>query len=165
MNQYAKGHALVIDPEEGESYWQPAPSTGYITSKVTPYNSPYDSFAAGVQVLEEGASVRMHAHERSHELIFVYAGEGFAEVDGTRHELAEGSLMVMGRRVQHYVENTGAGQLKMMWVIFPPGLEDWFGAIGKPRTPGEAPPPPFDRPADISAIQDRQRFIRPEDEG
>ena len=56
MNQYTKGEALVIEPEAGESYWQPIPSTGYITSKVTPYNSPYDSFAAGIQVLEPGAS-------------------------------------------------------------------------------------------------------------
>lgn len=164
MNQYTKGEALVIEPEAGESYWQPIPSTGYITSKVTPYNSPYDSFAAGIQVLEPGASVRMHAHERSHELIFVYEGEGYADVDGARHELAQGSMMVMGRRVHHYVENTGDGQLKMMWVIFPPGLEDWFSAIGKPRISGEEPPAPFKRPPDVAHIQDRQRFVRPEGE-
>ena len=50
-----------------------------------------------------------------------------------------------------------------MWVIFPPGLEDWFSAIGKLRIPGEAPPEPFERPKDIATIQDQQRFVSPKD--
>ena len=162
MTEYSKGHAIVLKPEEGESFWQPKPSTGYITSMVTPYNSPYDGFASGIQVLEPGGSVKMHAHERGHELIFVYEGEGYAIVDEERHELSKGSMMVMGRRVQHFVENTGDSQMRMMWVIFPPGLEDWFRAIGKPRTPGEPAPSPFDRPADVAHIQDQQRFVRPD---
>ena len=64
MDKFAKGHAIVIGPEEGESFWQPVPSTGFITSKITPYNSPYDSFSSGIQVLEAGSSVKQHAHER-----------------------------------------------------------------------------------------------------
>ena len=58
------------------------------------------------------------------------------------------------------VFNSGKGQLKMMWVIFPPGLEDWFQAIGKPRIPGDAAPEPFERPKNVAAIQDQQRFVR-----
>ena len=164
MNQFAKGHTVVIGPEEGESFWQPIPSSGFITSKITPYNSPYDSFSSGIQVLEPGNRVKQHAHERSHELIFVYEGEGFAEIDGERYELTQGSMMVVGRRVQHMVCNSGESQLKMMWVIFPPGLEDWFRAIGKPRIPGEATPEPFPRPDDVASVQDQQRFVRPENE-
>jgi hypothetical protein len=38
-------------------------------------------------------------------------------------------------------------------VITPPGLEDFFKAIGRPRTPGEPPPAPFARPADVVAIE------------
>jgi quercetin dioxygenase-like cupin family protein len=161
MNQFAQGQTVVIGPEEGESFWQPIPSTGFITSKITPYNSPYDSFSSGIQVLEPGCSVRQHAHERSHELIFIYEGEGYAEVDGQNYELRQGSMMVVGRGTQHMVFNSGKGQLKMMWVIFPPGLEDWFQAIGKPRIPGDAAPEPFERPKNVAAIQDQQRFVRP----
>jgi hypothetical protein len=73
MNEYAKGIVIVLGPEEGESLWQPLPSTGYVINKINPYNSPYDSFSTGVQVLEPGAHVRRHAHERSHELLFVTA--------------------------------------------------------------------------------------------
>jgi hypothetical protein len=41
----------------------------------------------------------------------------------------------------------------MLWVITPPGLEDFFRAIGRPRAAGEAAPPPFARPADVVAIE------------
>ena len=163
MTRFDKADAIVVGPEEGASYWQPKPSTGYIVNKITPYNSPYDSFASGIQVLEPGAEVREHGHERGHEMLFVYEGTGHAIIDGERHELSPGSMMVLGRRVLHLIRNSDEGQMKMLWVIFPPGLEDWFAAIGRPRQPGESAAPEFDRPDDVSEIQDRQRMVRPED--
>ena len=87
----------------------------------------------------------------------------FAEVDGENYELRQGSMMVVGRGTQHMIFNAGKIHLKMMWVIFPPGLEDWFRAIGKPRTTGEPTPAPFERPDDVSSIQDQQRFVRTKD--
>ena len=74
MDAFAKGHVVVLGPEEGDSFWQPLPSTGYIINKLTPYNTPYDSFSLGIQVLEPGAHIRRHAHERQHEVLFCYAG-------------------------------------------------------------------------------------------
>ena len=153
-----KGVALVLGPEEGLSFWQPRPSTGYVTVKLSPYNSPHDLISAGVQVLEPGASVRRHAHERSAEILFVYEGEGKAEVDGTWHRVAQGSTLMVGRYVQHYVENDSTVPLKLFWAIMPSGLEDWFRALGRPRNPGEPPPAPFDRPEHIEDIQRRMRF-------
>jgi len=41
----------------------------------------------------------------------------------------------------------------MMWVITPPGLEDFFKAIGRARTAGEPAPEPFARPTDVIAIE------------
>jgi hypothetical protein len=55
VTDHAKGTALVLGPEEGESFWQPSPSTGYVINKFNPYNSPYDTFSTGLQVLEPGA--------------------------------------------------------------------------------------------------------------
>ena len=48
MNPFAKGSVVVLGPEEGELFWQPLPSTGYIVNKLTPYNTPYDSFSLGI---------------------------------------------------------------------------------------------------------------------
>jgi quercetin dioxygenase-like cupin family protein len=154
-----KGIALALGPEEGQSYWQPRPSTGYVTVKISPYNSPHDLISAGVQVLEPGASVRRHAHERSAEILFVFEGDGKAEVDGRWHRVSQGSTFMVGRYVQHYVENDGKVPLKLFWTIMPSGIEDWFQALGRPRKPGEATPAPFDRPENIEDLQRRMRFV------
>ena len=150
-------------PKRATATGSPLPSTGHITAKITPYTAPYDDFASGIQVLEPGAAIREHGHQRAHELIFVYQGTGHAIIDGERYELRPETLIVVGRRVLHYLENEGDDQMRMLWVIFPPGLEDWFRAIGRPRTPGDGPPPVFDRPDNVKDIQDRQKFLRPED--
>ena len=164
MRDHAKGDVIVLGPEEGEALWQPLPSTGYVINKINPYNSPYDTFSTGIQVLEPGAHVRRHAHERCHELLFCYAGRGHAEIDGKRYDIAPETMILVGRGLQHKVINTGAGQMRLLWFIAPPGLEDWFRAIGRPRRAGEPLPTPFERPADVELIQAQQRFIRPDAE-
>ncbi|HUG78949.1 MAG TPA: cupin domain-containing protein [Burkholderiales bacterium] len=153
-----KGAAIALGPEEGLSFWQPRPSNGYVTVKISPYNSPNDLISAGIQVLEPGASVRRHAHERANEILFVYEGEGKAQIDGQWHRVSQGSTLMVGRFVEHYVENDGARPLKLFWAIMPAGLEDWFQALGRPRTPGEPLPEPFDRPQNVEEIQHRMRF-------
>jgi mannose-6-phosphate isomerase-like protein (cupin superfamily) len=144
-----EGSVVVLQPEEGESLWQPLPSTGYITNKLPPYDTPYDSFSMGIQVLEPGAHIRRHAHERQHEVLFCYAGEGWAQVGEQRYAVRPETTILIGRAVQHKVQNTGPRQMRLLWMIAPAGLEDWFRAIGRPRRPGDAMPAPFERPADV----------------
>jgi mannose-6-phosphate isomerase-like protein (cupin superfamily) len=164
MNEYAKGIVIALGPEEGESLWQPLPSTGYVINKISPYNSPYDAFSTGLQVLEPGAHVRRHAHERSHELLFCYRGTGWAEIEAQRYDVQPETMILIGRGLQHKVMNTGGEQMRLLWLIAPAGLEDWFRAIGRPRHTGEVPPAPFERPPGIELIQAQQRFIRPDKE-
>lgn len=156
-----KGALQVIAPEEGRSYWQPDPSRGFVTVKLSPESAPYNHFSAGIQVLEAGAHVREHGHERADEMLFVYEGRGHAILDGERHELEPGAMMMLGRGRMHKIVNDGPGQMRIMWVIFPPGLEDWFAAIGRPREPGDAMPEPFERPDDVADIQKAMRFVNP----
>lgn len=42
----------------------------------------------------------------------------------------------------------------------PGGLEDFFAATGRERTPGEAAPEPFVRPADAKEIEAKTVFAR-----
>ena len=42
MSDFSKGVVIALAPEDGESFWQPLPSTGYIINKINPYNSPHD---------------------------------------------------------------------------------------------------------------------------
>ncbi len=133
-------------------------------NKINPYTSPYDNFSVGIQVLEPGAHIRRHAHERNREFLFCFRGTGLAEIDGRTHDVREETMMLIGRGLQHKVTNTGSGQMRLMWFVSPPGLEDWFRALGRPRQAGDLLPHAFERPANIKEIQARQRFIA-SDEG
>lgn len=164
MSNHAEGIAIVFGPEDGESYWQPLPSRGYVINKINPYTSPYDDFSIGIQVLEPGAHIRRHAHERSHELLFCFRGTGSAEIADKTFDVREETMILIGRGLQHKITNIGSDQMRLLWLISPPGLEDWFRALGRPRRAGDPMPPAFERPANIKEIQAQQRFIA-SDEG
>jgi hypothetical protein len=72
-------------------------------------------------------------------------------------------MLLIGRGLQHKVINTGSEQMRLLWLISPPGLEDWFGALGRPRRAGDPMPPAFERPPNIKEIQAQQRFIASEE--
>lgn len=156
-----KGKSVIIGPGEGRSFWQPMPSRGYVDVNLTPDNMPYDTFSSGIQVMPPGCMVREHGHKRNHELIFVYEGTGQVDIDGEMREFGPGTTILFARNCTHWIKNTGETDLKMFWVFFPPGLEDWFYAIGRARTPGEDMPEPFDRPDNVQEVMDNQRFLAP----
>lgn len=151
----------VVNPEAGESYWQPLPSRGYVTVKLDPRTMPYDTFTTGIQVLPRGCYVREHGHKQNHELIFIYEGKGKAVIEGETYHLSPGTTIMFGRYARHIIENTGETDLKLFWVFLPPGLEDWFRAIGRKREAGEAMPEAFPRPDDVQDIIERMRFVPP----
>ncbi len=74
-------------------------------------------------------------------------------VDGASHALVPGTACLLGYDVKHEIINEGDDDLVMLWVITPPGLEDFFQAIGRPRRVGEPAPAPFDRPTDVADIE------------
>ena len=75
--------------------------------------------------------------------------------------LEPGSAVLFCRQARHRIDNTGTVDMKLFWVFAPPGLEDWFNAIGRPRRAGEPMPPPFERPADVAEVQARLKFVPP----
>jgi len=149
----------VIGPEEGESIWQPEPACGYVSINLTPTNMPYDTFSSGTQVLPPGCHVREHGHKQNHELIFIYEGTGRCEIEHDSYDLKPGTTVLFGRYARHLIENTGKIDMKLFWVFFPPGLEDWFRAIGQTRTPGNPVPKSFPRPADVSNVLEYMKFV------
>ena len=160
-----KQKSVVVGPEQGQSLWQPLPSRGYVDVNLTPDNMPYDTFSSGIQVLPPGCEVREHGHLQNHELVFVYEGEGRVDIDGEVSALKPGTTVLFARNCVHRIENTGAIDMKMFWVFFPPGLEDWFNAIGRPRTPGEPMPAAFARPDNVREVMQRMRFMPPRSSG
>lgn len=151
----------VIGPEEGESLWQPLPSRGYVTLKLTPETMPYDTFTSGIQVLPPGCHVREHGHRQNHELIFVHAGHGRVEIEGENHPVQPGSVVLFGRYARHMIENTGDVDMQLFWVFMPPGLEHWFRAIGRTREHAAPMPAAFPRPDNVDEIMEQMRFVPP----
>jgi quercetin dioxygenase-like cupin family protein len=151
----------VVPPGGGQAFWLPQPAGGHVTIALSPETMPYDGFSCGTQVLPPGGEVREHGHRRNHELIHVVAGDGVCRIEDEEHALSPGATMLFGRDCRHWIANTGDADMVLFWVFLPPGLEDWFAAIGRPRAPGEPPPAPFDRPADVADHMARQRFVAP----
>ena len=74
-------------------------------------------------------------------------------VDGVSHPLVPGTACFLGCDVKHEIINETDEELVMLWLVSPAGLENFFKAIGRPRTPGEPAPAPFARPADGVEIE------------
>ncbi|WP_321325480.1 cupin domain-containing protein [uncultured Parasphingorhabdus sp.] len=153
--------SCVVGPDEGRSFWQPLPSRGYVTINLTPENMPYDTFSSGIQVLPRGCEVREHGHRQNHELIFIYEGEGIVEINGKVTPIMPGATVLFSRNDLHRIENTGEIDIRLFWVFFPPGLENWFEAIGKERQPNDQMPEPFPRPENVQEIMAQMRFVPP----
>lgn len=82
-------------------------------------------------------------------------------IEDDTYPLEPGTTVLFGRNARHLIENTGEVDMRLFWVFMPPGLEDWFHAIGRPRRPGEPMPGPFPRPDDVAEVQARMRFVPP----
>ena len=149
----ARCRAVVVQPDEGPSYWQPVPANGHADPKLTPDKTAFPPLSMGYQTVAPGGRIREHSHGDQIELQICFRGHGHVLVDGKRHELVPGTACFLGYDVKHEIVNDGADDLVMMWVITPHGLEEFFKAIGRPRTMGEAAPEPFARPSDVVAIE------------
>jgi quercetin dioxygenase-like cupin family protein len=149
----ARGHAVVMQPDAEPSYWQPIPASGHADPRLFPANTRFEHLAMGYQTIAPGGRVREHSHGSQVELQICFRGRGHVVVDGTKHRLVPGTACFLGYDVKHEIVNEGDEDLVMLWVITPPGLEDFFKAIGRPRTPGEPAPAPFARPENVVEVE------------
>jgi quercetin dioxygenase-like cupin family protein len=151
--QGARGRAVVVQPGEGPSYWQPIPANGHADPVLVPANTGFDALSLGYQTIAPRSRVREHSHGEQIEVQICFRGRGRAIVDGVSHPLVPGTACLLGQDVTHEIVNEGDEDLVMLWMVSPPGLEDFFKAIGRPRTAGQAAPEPFARPADVIAVE------------
>jgi uncharacterized cupin superfamily protein len=66
-----------------------------------------EAFGVNAFVLEPGAEVRRHSHERQDELYFVHAGAPEIEIEGVVHELRPGSVAHVPARFVRQLRNHG----------------------------------------------------------
>ena len=149
-----RGHAVVVQPGEGPSYWQPVPANGHADPALYPANTRFDGLSMGFQTVAPASQIRQHSHDDQIELQICFRGRGRVVVDGKSHELVPGTACFLGYDVKHEIINESAeDELVMMWLVTPPGLEHFFESIGRPRQAGTPAPAPFARPQDVTAIE------------
>ena len=159
VTEPVQGDQLVVQPGEAASYWQPVPANGHVDVVLAPdLVRMAQPFGLGMQTVAPGCYVREHLHDRNEEVIVVLAGQGEAVLDSGTHPMVPGTTLFLGRNRRHLLRNTGAQDMRMLWLILPNGLEDFFAAIGRKGQAGEPAPEPFARPADVQAIERRTVF-------
>ncbi len=149
-----RGHGVVMQPEDGPTYWQPVPANGHVEPKLYPSNTHFDGLSMGYQTIAPASQVRKHSHEEQIELLVCFGGRGRVVLDGESHDFVPGTVCFAGYDLTHEIINESPSEdLVLMWVIAPAGLEDFFATIGRPRTRGDAAPEPFPRPESVVAIE------------
>ncbi len=150
----ARGHGVVMQPDDGPSFWQPVPANGHAEPKLFPANTNFDGLSMGYQTIAPRSRVREHSHGEQIELLVCFRGQGRIVLDGTSHDVVPGTVCFAGYDVKHEIINESDDEdLVMMWVIAPAGLEQFFETIGRARTRGDAAPEPFARPDSVVAIE------------
>ena len=123
----------VLRAGEGEVLQRGKGNT--ITIKVDPKTgSP--NMALGTQALERGAGIPLHRHENEDEVLFVHEGSGAAILGDRRQVVEKADTIYIPHGVWHGVETREQG-IDLLWVVTPPGLEDFFREVSS--TPGSPP--------------------------
>lgn len=93
-----------------------------LSVKATPHDGSASDMSVGISVLPPGYSTPAHSH-RAEELATVISGTGAIVIDGTRHEVRPGSIVLTPSQSEHVTIADSAGPLVVWWVYTPAGSE------------------------------------------
>lgn len=154
------GMVLVEAEEEGEQYWQAAPSLGYITLKFSTLDPYY--FSASSQTLDADAAVREHGHQRSTEIVVCTRGRGLCIVGDVERDFAEGDLLILPPGITHRFVNNSGKPWTYTGIFTPPSVESALRETGMRKLPGAERPTDIPRnPTTERLLVDKYGFIIP----
>jgi len=120
--------AYVLQANEGEILQRPG---GQIVIKADPRTGSA-RLAVGTQQLYTGSGIRIHRHEGEDEVLWIQEGSGTAIIGDSRKAVEKGAFVYVPQGVWHGLENPN-GEVRLLWMVSPPGLENFFREVGTPR--------------------------------
>ena len=72
----ARGRAVVVQPDEGRSWWQPMPANGHADPKLVPAETGFGTLSMGYQTIAPGSRIRPHSHGEQVELQICFRAGG-----------------------------------------------------------------------------------------
>ncbi|MFF0905739.1 UNVERIFIED_CONTAM: cupin domain-containing protein [Kocuria sp. CPCC 205316] len=78
--------------------------------------TPSDALVTGVAELPEGGFLALHRHDQA-ETYYVLSGEGVVTLEGIDHSIRPGSNVFIPGGREHGARNTGAGVLRVFYVL------------------------------------------------
>jgi mannose-6-phosphate isomerase-like protein (cupin superfamily) len=86
------------------------------------YTAKYSQLV--LMCLRPGEEIGMEAHDDGDQFFRFEEGEGFVSIDGHKHNVKDGSAVVVPSGAMHNVVNTGKTDLKMYTIYSPPEHKD-----------------------------------------
>ena len=153
----APARSVVLQPDEGPSWWQPRPAGGHAQVKVSPGTTGHEGFSMGFQTIAPGGRIRAHSHGEQVEVQVCFRGRGHVVVDGETFPFVTGTTCFLGTDAVHEIVNDDPAEDPGLVVgdRAPTAWRTSSPPSAGPRAPGEPPPEPFDRPADVLKTERR----------
>lgn len=93
-----------------------------VTLLATPSQGTASCMAVGHSAIPPGSSTEEHTHT-SEEVAIVLGGSGWAEIDGSKFPIREGSIVFTPSGAPHQTRSDGEIPLLVLWICAPPGSE------------------------------------------
>jgi quercetin dioxygenase-like cupin family protein len=128
----------MLKPSEGRAYW-------VVGDRYTVLASGADTGGAYALIHAEvpaGGGPPPHLHRREDEAFYVLEGEVAFQADGRDFRATTGAWVTLARGSLHTFKNIGTTAARMLIVVTPSGLEQFFAEVGRDASDGDAGPPP-----------------------
>lgn len=134
-----KNMEILLNQGEGESYWV----LGDLYTFKATGKQTNGAFTVIDQTVQPQSGPPPHIHHREDEAFYILEGR-FSFLSGDKQGVFEaGSFVYIPKGTLHTFKNIDDQQGKLLVIITPAGLEEFFYAIGTPAA-GLATPPAFD---------------------
>jgi quercetin dioxygenase-like cupin family protein len=147
MNEEIAAKAYGLREGEGEArWWLGGLATIKATSKET------GGHYTLVEVLEPEGEAPLHVHHREHEAFWVLEGEVTFQIGEETIEASAGSFVFGPRDVPHTF-TVHSGPARILFLLSPPGFEEFIYATSEPAKERTLPPAPEGPPSEAEMEQ------------